>query len=122
MNRLLATIGIVVTVAYMVALAAAFGGRFGEILSLQPNHLGDFLAGVFGPIAIVWLILGFFQQAMELRQNSTALRNQAKELRMATEEHSELLRVMKEQLEATRAQVALERERAAAHESSSARR
>jgi hypothetical protein len=103
-------------------LAVAFDGRLGEIMLLEPNHLGDFLAGVFGPIAIVWLILGFFQQARELRLNSRALKEQDKSLKMAGEEHRELLRVMKEQLEATREQVRLERERAAAGESSAARR
>lgn len=27
---------------------------------LELNELGDFCAGVFGPLAIFWLILGFF--------------------------------------------------------------
>jgi hypothetical protein len=114
MSRLLSTIGIVSTVVWIGVLAMLFSGRVGEITSLQPNHLGDFLAGVFGPIAILWLILGFFQQGMELRQNSQALKLQAEELKSSTREQRELLRVMRGQLEATRAQVNVERERAAA--------
>jgi hypothetical protein len=114
MSRLLSTIGIVSTVVWIGVLAMLFSGRVGEITSLQPNHLGDFLAGVFGPIAILWLILGFFQQGMELRQNSQALKLQAEELKSSTREQHELLRVMRGQLEATRAQVNVERERAAA--------
>ena len=113
MSRLLSTIGIICTVVYVGALAALFGERVDELTSLEPNHLGDFLAGVFGPIAILWLILGFFQQGIELRQNSRALKLQAEELKSSTKEQRELLRVMRSLLEATRAQVTLESERTA---------
>ena len=116
MSRLLSTIGVLGTLVWVGLLVVLFGGRVGEIASLQPNQLGDFLAGVFGPIAILWLILGFFQQQAELRQNSRALDLQAEELKSSTREQRELLRVMRAQLEATQAQVALDRERAATDE------
>ena len=78
-----------------------------EFRMLEPNHLGDFLAGAFGPVAILWLILGFFQQGIELRENSRALDLQAEELKSSTKEMRELLRILRENLEATRADVAL---------------
>jgi len=31
------------------------------------NHLGDFLAGVFAPLAVFWFVLGFFLQIKEIR-------------------------------------------------------
>ncbi|HRE16401.1 MAG TPA: hypothetical protein PLW86_04930 [Rhodocyclaceae bacterium] len=68
MNRLLSVIGIAITVAYLAGLWWFFDGRITEIRSMQPNNIGDFLAGIFGPLAILRLILGFFQQGVELRQ------------------------------------------------------
>lgn len=44
------------------------------------NELGDFLAGVFAPVAFVWLILGYIQQGKQLEQNSTAINQQAQAL------------------------------------------
>ncbi len=107
MSRVLSTIGVVLTLAYIALLAWAFGGRLEELRSLEPNHLADFLAGAFGPLAILWLILGFFQQGVELRENSRALDLQAAELKSATREQRELLQFLRGQLEATRAEVAL---------------
>jgi len=107
MSRVLSTIGILATLAYVAFLVWAFGGRLGELQALEPNHIGDFLAGAFGPLAILWLILGFFQQGIELRENSRALDLQAAELKSATREQRELLQILRGQLEATRAEVAL---------------
>jgi hypothetical protein len=87
-----------------------FNGRIGEITQLQPNEVGDFLAGSLGPLGILWLILGFFQQGQELRENTRALDLQATELRNSTQEQRELLRATRAQVEADHALVALARE------------
>ena len=102
MSRILSTIGVLATLAYVAFLLWMFGGRVGELRSLEPNHLGDFLAGAFGPLAILWLILGFFQQGVELRENSRSLDLQAEELRSSTQEQRELLRILREHFEAIR--------------------
>ena len=107
MSRALSTIGILATLAYVAFLLWMFGGRIEEVRSLEPNHLGDFLAGVFGPLTILWLILGFFQQGVELRENSRALDLQAAELRNSGREQRGLLRILRGRLEATQAEVAL---------------
>ena len=52
-------LGILVGVFFRVG-AAPFVGK-------QLNEWGDFLAGVFGPLALLWLALGYFIQAKELR-------------------------------------------------------
>jgi hypothetical protein len=49
--------------------------------SMPMNEWGDFLAGVFAPLAFFWLVLGYFQQGDELRQNTEALRLQADQLK-----------------------------------------
>lgn len=49
------------------------------------NAVGDFLAGVFAPLAFFWLVRGFYQQGKGLEQNSMALNLQAQELQASTE-------------------------------------
>jgi len=64
------------------------------------NEVGDFLAGVFGPLALFWLILGFLQQGKELQQNTQALELQAEELRNSVQQQKELVKVSKKQVDA----------------------
>ena len=53
------------------------------------NELGDFLAGIFAPIAFFWLILGYIQQAKQLEQNTQALQQQEHALQLQIEEMRE---------------------------------
>lgn len=62
--------GWVLTITYLVALLIGIPvlrdlGLFGDE-KLQLNTLGDFLAGIFSPLAFLWLVLGFYQQKREL--------------------------------------------------------
>lgn len=75
------------------------------------NNVGDFLAGVFGPVAILWLVLGFLQQGIELRQNAKALELQAEELKNSVEQQRQLVAATRSQVEAERENALLERER-----------
>jgi hypothetical protein len=74
---------------------------------MKPNEIGDLLAGAFGPLAILWLILGFFQQGVELRQNTRtlqlqeeALRAQVSELNASVEQQRQLVEISRKQMEA----------------------
>lgn len=98
MSRTLSIIGIALTIVYLGALWFLFDGRLVEIMLMKPNEIGDLLAGAFGPLAILWLILGFFQQGIELRQNTKALELQAEELRKSVEHQKEMVEVSREQL------------------------
>lgn len=100
MSRTLSIVGIVSTLLYVLALLLFFWGRFGEISNLKLNEVGDLLAGIFGPLAILWLILGFFQQGIELRQNTDMLRLQAQELSNSVKQQQELVDVSRRQFEA----------------------
>lgn len=62
------------------------------------NEVGDFLAGAFGPVTILWLVLGFFQQGIELRQGTTALNLQATELRNSVVQQCEMVSAQKASL------------------------
>ncbi|GJM12889.1 MAG: hypothetical protein DHS20C12_12920 [Pseudohongiella sp.] len=64
------------------------------------NEVGDFLAGVFGPLAIFWLILGFIQQGKELQQSTQALELQAKELKDSVEQQRDLVGITRQQFSA----------------------
>lgn len=70
-----------------------------EFGQLKPNEIGDFLAGVFAPLAFFWLVLGFFQQGSELRNSGRALWLQGEELRNSVEQQRQLVSVTREQLE-----------------------
>ena len=56
---------------------------------MEPNEVGDVLAGFAGPLAFIWLVHGYFlqgvairQQGYELQQNTDALKLQADQLRL----------------------------------------
>lgn len=79
------------TFIYVVFFIWLFDCRLEELTKLDLNELGDFLAGSFGPLAMCWLILGFFQQGIELRQNTSALKLQATQLENSVNKQSELI-------------------------------
>lgn len=82
---------LLITVGYSIYAGA-------EFKDLQPNEIGDFLAGVFAPLAFFWLVLGFLQQGAELRNSGQALWLQGEELRNSVEQQRQLVDVTREQL------------------------
>lgn len=56
-----------------------------DVKALKLNEKGDFLAGIFSPLAFLWLVYGYLQQGQELKQNTKALTMQAEELRISNE-------------------------------------
>lgn len=92
-------IGVAGTVLYLAVIAIFQWDNIYKIQSLTLNEFGDFLAGAFGPLAIFWIVLGFFQQGDELRNSVATLELQAKELAASVEQQRELVQVTREQLE-----------------------
>jgi len=68
-------IGTAITVAYLFAMLVLVCVRGSQVLTMPLNEVGDFLAGAFGPVAFLWLVLGFLQQGEELRIQATELKN-----------------------------------------------
>jgi hypothetical protein len=99
MNKKLTWIGIAITAAYLVAAALLGWGEWDKFSGMDPNEVGDFLAGVVGPLALLWLILGYFQQGEELRLSTEALRQQAEELKQSVEHQGSLVEVARKQVE-----------------------
>ncbi|WDH37418.1 hypothetical protein [Pseudomonas chlororaphis] len=91
--------GMLGTVVYLIIITTTVVFKFDSFIKLGLNELGDFLAGVFGPIAFLWLVLGFLQQGRELKLSSDALRLQADELRASVEQQSHMVEAQKLSLE-----------------------
>lgn len=94
--------GILGTVIYLVIISATVAVKFEKFLALELNELGDFLAGAFGPIAFLWLVLGFLQQGRELRLSTDALQLQAAELKHSVEQQSIMADAAVRQIDAAR--------------------
>ncbi|SDZ27938.1 hypothetical protein [Pseudomonas sp. NFIX28] len=99
MGRMLALIGVVFTILYVVFVWWLVGDRLQTLQGMELNEVGDFLAGAFGPLAILWLVLGFFQQGIELRQGTDALRLQAEELSRSVVQQCEMVAAQKASLQ-----------------------
>ncbi|WP_122418605.1 hypothetical protein [Pseudomonas viridiflava] len=82
--------GAILTVAYLSLVGWWLSVNWGAFVSLRLNELGDFLAGTFGPVAFLWLVLGFLQQGRELKLSTDALKLQAEELRNSVEQQTRM--------------------------------
>nr|WP_315413031.1 hypothetical protein [uncultured Pseudomonas sp.] len=87
------------TAIYIGIIIMVMGAKLDELFDLKLNELGDFLAGAFGPVAFLWLVLGFLQQGRELKLSSDALRLQADELRASVEQQSHMVEAQRLSLE-----------------------
>jgi hypothetical protein len=93
-------VGGAVTGIYLLCVAILVYWKRATLPVLELNAIGDFLAGVFGPIAFLWLVLGYLQQGRELKLSSDALQLQAQELKNSVDQQKELVAVSREQVEA----------------------
>lgn len=94
-------IGILATIAYITTIVALRWNDFHSLevfRNLKLNELGDFLAGVLGPLSFFWLIIGYVQQQKELSLNTEALRLQAAELKSSVEQQKNLVLATREQI------------------------
>lgn len=85
-----AKLALAATFGWIVGAASLAGMNWEAFNELKLNEAGDFLAGAFAPLAFLWLIVGYFQQGDELKQNTEALRLQAEELQHAVAEYKQL--------------------------------
>lgn len=86
---------IALTTIWVGGAAAIILVQSDAFIRMPPNEWGDFFAGVFSPIALLWLVLGYFQQGKELRL-------QVEELRRSVEQQKELAQATKSEVEVSR--------------------
>jgi hypothetical protein len=78
-------IGLFLT-ALILLLAGVYAFfEWDAIHAMKPNEFGDFLAGIFGSLVLLWVVMGFLQQGAELKYSREALLLQAKELKASVE-------------------------------------
>lgn len=85
-----------ITILYLW-LTCNFIINFEEFKALDLNEKGDFLAGIFSPLAFLWLVFGYLQQGQELKQNTEALHLQAIELGKNVEAQNELVKLQQQE-------------------------
>ena len=98
--RRLTVLGLVLTAAWVVAIAIVLHLKAGDIPGMTLNAWGDFLAGVSAPLALLWLVIGYFQHGEELRLNTRALEAQQEELRRQVNETATLAKSAERQARA----------------------
>ncbi len=97
-NNKLFLIGLTLTFLWLAMFCVLSGlnplgildGRFDTFHKLDLNAKGDFLAGLFAPVAFLWLIIGSFQQQQEIT-------NQLKEMQLQREETKQMVKAQNEQ-------------------------
>jgi hypothetical protein len=90
--KLLTLVGVCVSTVWISAFVAVVWLKVQQAIAMSLNEWGDFLAGFSAPLALLWLVVGYFQQGEELRLNTEALKAQQEELRRQVEETNLLAR------------------------------
>lgn len=91
-----------VTAVWLSGVAAYVIFKWDKFLTMDPNAIGDFLAGTMSPLALFWLVAGYRQQGEELRLNTEALKAQLRELELQVESTKVIAESSTEQARVTR--------------------
>lgn len=102
--------GLWISALWVLAMLILLFVKRSELATMAPNAWGDFFAGVFAPLAFLWLVLGYLQQGEELRLSTEALKLQAEELKNSVEQQRALVEVSRQQVESEREAIAHERQ------------
>ena len=113
MNQKLKAVTIFLTGLWVLLILIIACMRSGDLSMMTLNAWGDFLAGVAAPLALLWLVTGYFQHGEELRLSRKALKLQQQELHQQVQEIALLAKHSARQADAAEANVKLtEREQA----------
>jgi hypothetical protein len=93
-----------IALAALVATLAILPGpegvkRYSEFSNLTSNEIGDTLAGIFAPLAFIWIVVTVFLQSLELAEQRKELALTRTELQLAREAQEAQLGVMQKQAE-----------------------
>lgn len=110
-NKVLTYSGAIGSLLYVTVIAVWRWESLRCLGAVPLNEFGDFFAGVFGPLALFWVVLGFIQQGEELNQNTSALELQAKELHDSAEQQRLLVEASNKEVHALTEQFRKEEQR-----------
>ena len=73
------SLGLVLTVVWLALGFFYIQSNYGwsTFATIPLDQMGDFLGGAFGPLAFLWLVIGFFIQQNEIMQNTRGIEIQA---------------------------------------------
>ena len=77
-------IGLGITAAWGFICASLLIWRLEDVRVMTLNEWGDFLAGLAAPIALTWVVIGYFQHGEEIRLNTEVLKLQQEEFSAAS--------------------------------------
>jgi len=106
--------GIFISVAWVAFWLVVLYAKGPDEAKMDLNEWGDFMAGMFAPLAFLWLVLGYMQQGEELKQNTEALLQQEEALRLQVEELRQSVEQQRGLVEAANRQVDIDQ--AAVHQ------
>ena len=61
-----AKVGWILTIGWVLVVLTVLCFRWGDIPGMELNAWGDFLAGIAAPLALLWVVVGYYQQREEL--------------------------------------------------------
>ena len=73
--------------------------KSGDLPAMSLNEWGDFVAGAAAPLALLWLVIGYYQHGEELKLNTMALEAQQRELHQQVKETKQLVETARRDLE-----------------------
>lgn len=94
------------TVGYLAFIGTLAWHKWDKVVALEPNAIGDALAGAAAPLAFLWLVVGYYLQRTELQLQRDALNLQAEELRASASALREQAKASKRQADLFEAQLA----------------
>ena len=83
--RRLTKLALGITAVWVLAFVLILLCNRDALSTMTLNEWGDFLAGASAPLALFWLVIGYFQHGQELHLNTRALKAQEDELRRQVE-------------------------------------
>lgn len=90
-----------ITVVWLGGVAAYVIFKWDKFLTMDPNAIGDFLAGTISPLALFWLVAGYRQQGEALHAQLRELALQVESTKVIAESSSEQARVTRKMHEFT---------------------
>lgn len=109
-------IGFLVTAVWLFIFGAILANAWSSASQMDLNEWGDFLSGFMAPLALLWLVIGYFLQSQELNVNTAVLKAQQEELRRQVEETAVLAKNSDRQAKAAEKALELSTQERAAYE------
>ena len=97
-----AILGVLFTIAWIGYVVYETATDKDGYQSLKLNELGDFFAGAGGPIVLLWIVIGYFQQSAALRLQQEELKNQVEETKNLVAQSTRQAELMAEEMELIR--------------------